>query len=440
VHGGTALEPLTQEHRLQVAPGESYLARALGAQAQLELDYRSLPLEVGDTFVLMTDGVHEHLPEPALLAALQAHGDDLDAAARAMVDDAIAHGSPDNATVQLVRIEHLPDPQASEVARLAAQLPLPPLLEPRMQFDGWRIVRELHGSSRSHIHLAVDEATGEAVVLKTPSIDLRGDPAYLERFLLEEWVARRIDHPHVLKPRALDRPRRHLHVVFEYVEGCTLAQWMVDHPRADIATVRRMVEQVAAGLRAFHRREMLHGDLRPENILVDTTGTLKIIDFGSVRVSGLVELAPDAPAPLLGTATHTAPECLLGGAPSPLSDQFSLAVIAYQLLTGRLPYGAEPARCRSGADVKRLRYRSALQARPRLPEWVDDALRKALHPEPAKRHADIDEFVFALQWPGPAARRRMRRPLAERSPLLFWKALSALLALACVVLIGLLRH
>jgi serine/threonine protein kinase len=202
------------------------------------------------------------------------------------------------------------------------------------------------------------------------------------------------------------------------------------------------VEQVAAGLRAFHRREMLHGDLRPENILVDSTGTLKIIDFGSVRVAGLVELAPEAPAPLLGTATHTAPECLLGGAGSPQADQFALAVIAYQLLTGgRLPYGAEVAKCRSVAELKRLKYRSALQAQPLLPEWVDDALQKALHPDPAKRHADLDEFVFALQRPGvAAARRSTRRPLIERSPLLFWKALSALLALACVVLIGLLRH
>ena len=71
-----------------------------------------------------------------------------------------------------------------------------------MVFDGYRIVRELHGSSRSHIYLAVDVETDAVVTLKIPSIDLRDDPAYLKRFLMEEWVARRIDSPHVLKPCA----------------------------------------------------------------------------------------------------------------------------------------------------------------------------------------------------------------------------------------------
>ena len=82
----------------------------------------------------------------------------------------------------------------------SSELPLPPLLEARMMFDGYRIVRELHGSSRSHIYLAVDTETDALVAIKIPSIDLRDDPAYLKRFMMEEWVARRIDSPHVLKP------------------------------------------------------------------------------------------------------------------------------------------------------------------------------------------------------------------------------------------------
>ena len=88
-----------------------------------------------------------------------------------------------------------------------SELPLPPLLEARMVFDGYRIVRELHGSSRSHIYLAVDIETDSVVTLKIPSIDLRDDPAYLKRFLMEEWVARRIDSPHVLKPCLPSRKR-----------------------------------------------------------------------------------------------------------------------------------------------------------------------------------------------------------------------------------------
>src|SRR6185369_3727705 len=181
---------------------------------------------------------------------------------------------------------------ASEVFGQPHELPLPPLLEARALFDGYKIVRELHGSSRSHIYLAVDIESEAVVAIKIPSIDLRDDPAYLKRFMMEEWVARRIDSAHVLKPRLAERKRNFLYTVSEYVDGQTLAQWMIDHPAPALETVRQIVEQIATGLQAFHRKEMLHQDLRPENIMIDGTGTVKIIDFGSTKVRGIDEAMP----------------------------------------------------------------------------------------------------------------------------------------------------
>ena len=121
------------------------------------------------------------------------------------------------------------------------------------------------------------------------------------------------DSPHVLKPCVPTRTRQYLYVVMEYIEGQTLAQWMQDNPRPDLPTVRRIVEQIGRGLQAFHRMDMLHQDLRPANIMIDATGTVKIIDFGSTRVAGLAEgaVAPQD-EPLLGTAQYTAPEYFLG--------------------------------------------------------------------------------------------------------------------------------
>ena len=87
------------------------------------------------------------------------------------------------------------------------------------------------------------------------------------------------------------------------MEGQTLTQWMIDNPRPDLETVRGIVEQIANGLRAFHRKEMLHQDLRPDNIMIDKTGTVKIIDFGSTSVAGVVEAAPPA------TATTSSARC-----------------------------------------------------------------------------------------------------------------------------------
>lgn len=433
---GNALEQLTQDHRVYAGGGQSYLGRALGIAPQLEIDYRAVPLERGDTFLLATDGVHGHVPEAAMLDLLRQHPDDLDAAARDIAEEAVRRGSEDNVTVQVLRVDGLPAAEAGELTRLAAELSLPPMLQPRAAFDGYRIVRELHASSRSHVHLAVDEDSGEAVVLKTPSIDLAGDPAYLERFLLEEWVARRVDSPHVLKAPAPHRRRNFLYVVLEYVEGRTLGQWMVDHPRPDLATVRGIVDQLARGLRALHRLEMLHQDLRPENVMVDATGTARLIDFGAVRVAGIAELQGEDRNPLPGTAQYMAPEYFLGAAADARSDLFSLAVVAYQMLCGRLPYGAAVARCRTAEDQRKLRYQSLAPLRPDLPAWIDDALEKALHPQPRKRYQDVAEFVFALHRADPDLQPRRRVPLAERDPVAFWKAVSLVLAIGWVVMLG----
>lgn len=437
VHG-KALEQLTSDHRVWVGGGQSYLGRALGIGNHLDIEYRAFPVERGDTFVLATDGAYEHVGHEFMLAAIEQHAGDLDQAARAIVDEALRQGSQDNLTVQIVRIDALPAPQTDEIYRQASELPMPPLLDARMAFDGYTIVRELHGSSRSHIYLALDAQTQDRVVIKTPSVDLQGDPAYLERFLLEEWVARRINSAHVLKPCLQTRQRKYLYVVMEFIEGQTLAQWMRDNPKPDLDTVRGIVGQIARGLSAFHRLEMLHQDLRPENVMIDNNGTVKIIDFGSTQIAGIMEMqAASEASQMPGTAQFTAPEYFLGESGTTRSDLFSLAVIAYQMLTGKLPYGTQVAKCRSWAEQKRLRYEPVQDSRREIPFWVDEAIHKALQPDPFKRYEDVVEFVYSLQRPDQAFLGRKPLPLIERNPVIFWKGVSLLLAVACLMLLGL---
>ncbi|PAU52468.1 bifunctional protein-serine/threonine kinase/phosphatase [Pseudomonas indica] len=420
------LERLTEDHRLWVSRETSYLSRALGITPHLELDHRSLSLEVGDLFLLTTDGVHEHLTAAAMVELIHAHGDDLDDAARALVDAALSRGSDDNLTVQLVRVEALPSRDADELHRQLAELALPPLLSPRMEFDGYRIVREIHASSRSHVYLALDGDT--PVALKAPSVDLQQDRAHLERLLTEEWIARRIDSAHVLKAPAQTRRRSYLYTVSEFVEGQTLRQWMVDNPSPGLEKVRDLVEQIARGLQAFHRLEMLHQDLRPDNVLIDATGTLKLIDFGSAQVAGLQERESLPRDQLLGTAQYAAPEYFLGESGSPRSDQYSLGVIAYQLLSGRLPYGAEVAKCRTRAEQGRLVYQPLRDSNREVPAWIDDVLRKAVHPDPHKRYAELSEFLYELRHPSAEFLRKQRPPLLERNPMQFWRSVALVLA------------
>ena len=432
-----AWEQLTEDHRIRVSSVESYLGRALGVGPSIEVDYRCWAAEVGEVYMLATDGAYAYLDAAAVQQALAAHPHDLDAAAQALVSKALERGSLDDATVQLIRVETLPEGDSAYLQRQRAELAIPPALHPRMEFEGYRIERELAANARSHIHLAIDLHTGERVALKTPSVDLREHPDYLDRFLLEEWVARRIDHAHVVRPHASDRPRQHLYVAMEFIDGQTLAQWMIDHPNPPLEDVRQIVEQIARGLRAFHRREMLHQDLRPDNVMIDRAGTVKIIDFAAVHVAGLAEGTPDphALAPV-GALQYAAPEYFIGQGGGPASDLFSLAVITYQMLTGQLPYGVQVARVRSAADLNRLRYISVRDRRPELPPWIDSALRKALHPLPSKRQEALSEFIHDLRVPREQQGHRTP-PLIERNPVRFWQVLSALLALAVFVLLGL---
>ncbi len=433
---GTALEQLTNDHRIWISQDQSYLSRALGIHPQLELDYHVEPIVVGDTFILATDGVYEYISAASMLGAIANHPDDLDAAARAIIEQALDQGSDDNLTVQILRIEALPLQAADELHQHLTDLPFPPVLEARAVFDGYTIVRQLHASSRNHVYLATDNDSQKPVIIKAPSVDRRGDMHHLERFLTEEWVARRINSPHVAKPCPQPRKRNYLYNVSEYIEGQTLTQWMIDHPRPDLETVRGIIEQIAKGVRAFHRLEMLHQDLRPANIMIDATGTVKIIDFGSTHVAGIMEIAsPIERNDLLGTAQYTAPEYFLGEGGSTRSDMFSLAVITYQMLTGALPYGTKVARCRTRAAQNKLIYKSIREHDREVPAWIDDVLRKALHPDPSKRYEELSEFIFELRQPSQAFLNKARPPLMERNPVLFWKGVSLALAVAVVMLL-----
>ncbi|SFR07564.1 bifunctional protein-serine/threonine kinase/phosphatase [Poseidonocella sedimentorum] len=430
---GQSLEPLTEDHRIALEGAENVLTRAMGAAPRVEPSYRCVPVEPGDVFVLSTDGAHEHWSARAVAARI-AEGPDLDTAARGILDDALKAGSDDNLTVQIVAIDALPAAEDTGFETELEALPVPPLPRDGDVIDGITILRQIHSNHRSHIYFARLPG-GRRVALKIPSSDARQDRDWLRRFLMEEWIARRIDSPHVLGAPDLPQERSSLYVVTDFIEGQTLRQWMRDTPAPDLEQVRDIVEQVIRGLRMFHRREMLHQDLRPENIMIDRDGTVKIIDFGAAYVAGVQEAAPArAEDGVMGTVQYSAPEYFSNDPVSWSADLFSLGVITYEMLTGALPYGNHVGRIRSPRDRMRLRYRSARDAAHPIPGWLDDALRRAVHPDPARRHPALSEFAANLRAPSLAYRARHQVPLAERDPERFWKTLSGLLALLCLIL------
>ena len=420
---GKQLTQLTEDHRRIISADVNYLTRALGIDRTFEVDYQSKSLEQGDTYILATDGVYEYINDEQMIQLID-NKDTLNDAADAIIKQALNQGSDDNLSVQIVRVDHVPEYQLDEVHQLTL-LPLPPKLAPRMEFDGYEILREIYISSRSHVFLARDIDTQQSVVIKVPSTELSTDKQYLERFMLEEWIANRINNPHVAKAIKASRQRHYLYLVTEFIDGISLAQWMIDNPKPTLEQVRNIIEQTAKGLQAFHRQEMIHQDLRPANIMIDSTNTVKIIDFGSTFIAGVTD--PVTEETMRGTIRYSAPEYFLGQLGTQESDIYSLAVITYQMLSGQFPYDAKIAQANSVSAQRKLYYRSLIDDDSTLPIWIDDTLEQALKMNPLKRYAELSEFIHDLRSPNHSFLAKTKPPLMQRDPLKFWQGISFIL-------------
>lgn len=435
------LEQLTTDHRIRIDENKEYLGRAFGVDYCLDIDYKSLSVEEGDCFLLTTDGVHDVLNHKQLRDFLGSNDKDLGDLAETLCQEALSHDSLDNVSCQILRVDQLPSQDANEVFAQLTELPFPPELYGGVILDGYRITRELHASSTSQLYLAVDTESGEKVVLKTPSVNFEDDPAYLERFQLEEWIGRRVNSPHVVRTVEQKRPRRFLYYVLEHVNGKTLEQWLDDVGTLDLKTVRELVPQIAAGLRAFHRLDMLHQDLKPGNIMLSHDGVIKIIDFGSTKIAGIADIStPVERRELLGTKHYTAPEYLIGKPGTTQSDLFSLGCIVYQMLTGKLPYGDKLGNVRDQRSLNRLNYRPISESITDIPHWIDKAVRKAVQLSPESRYEAISEFEADLIKPNPDYLREEQLPLMQRSPVRFWRFISGLLFISNLVLLYMLSH
>lgn len=429
---GGDIEQLTHDQRGFGESGESYLTRAMGMTATLDMEYQSLSVREGEAFMLATDGLFEYVDEERVIAAMSVAGSDFESQAQQLSELALNNGSDDNITLQLFRVDRLPSPSLEELQGDVQQLPFPPPLSSRSKIDGFEILRELYISPRSHVYLALDIEKNQRVVIKTPSGESRNDAAYIEAFLMEEWVAKRIDNPFVLKFYESECNRNFLYSVTEYIDGQTLSQWMRDNPSPSIETVRSIVEQIGRGLQAFHRQEMVHQDLRPNNVMIDKHGTVKIIDFGATKVAGISEIKPFNEG-IVGTMQFTAPEYFLGQLGTSRSDIFSLGVIAYQMLSGRLPYGTAVCKAADARAQRRLSYASLCDEKRLIPDWIDYAIAKAVHINPNQRYAELSEFLHDLRQPSRQYAGTEKPPLIERNPVMVWQIISALLLSVIIV-------
>lgn len=430
-----ALNLLTTDHTLG-APGTTHaLTRAVGAQDSLRVDHHKDTVHLHDRYLICSDGVHGWLSHREIHAVLAKRAAPKETAMQ-LVGHAMSSSDADNATALVIDILALPETQFADLESSIAEQPLRQPPSSGEVIDDYELGEMLGDGQYMRVFKARDRQAGRAVVLKFPKSRPGLDALLRAALLREMWITSRVRSPFVTE--SLDPPaerRSCLYGVLPFYEGETLERRLLRRPPVSLAAGLAISIKLTKALAALHRAGIVHRDVKPENILLEPDGGLKLLDLGVARLRQFEEAeALEVP----GTRSYMAPELFTGTAADESTDIFALGVTVYRMFTGgAYPYGeVEPfAQPRLGKATPLSRHR------PDLPAWLERCLMRAIALDPRDRHADSIEFGFELEHGASrAVPLAIERPsLHERNPVRFWQVVSAALLIALLVALAHLR-
>jgi serine/threonine protein phosphatase PrpC len=407
---------LTHDHAYAHPDMRSRLTRAVGLDEMLLVDYVQGEVQVGDVFVLTSDGVHGALK--ARRIAELAAGDSAQAASEAIVEAAVAAGSTDNATALVIRVLGLDAARLEDETALFQRLPPLELLRPGEVVDGYTVTALVADTGVHRLYQAREPGGAGLVVLKTLSAARSGDPEERAMLAHEAWLATRVterDARGFVRSRPVQGASR-LYAVFDWHAGKTLEQLLDQGTTFGVAEVTAAAAEIVRAIGRLHRQGVIHRDIKPGNLHRGDDGQWRLLDLG-VAISGREGAA--ARELHAGTPSYVNPEQWSGAPCDAGSDLFAFGVTLYRWLTGRLPYGEiEP--------YQAARYRRdplpPSRLRPDVPIWLDHLVLKAVALDPRRRFETAEELLLALQR---GASRPLgapgATPLVARDPAVVWK-------------------
>ena len=426
---GDRLTSLTIDHVRPDGTGRSHtLYRALGveAEAEVRLDYATQPMALHDRFLLCSDGVHGFLADQSITEILCDRSAPEDTA-RALVAAALQSGSNDNCTAMVIDVVALPTVGSADISAAIMRLPIIPVPAGGETVDGFVLKALISDGRYSRLFAAEDEVEGGSVALKFPKHQIASVETYHAAFVREAWVGARVRNPGIGRVIELPPGRQTcLYTVMPLYQGERLEGRLSRSPVMGLEEGRTIAVALARAVAALHRAGVIHRDIKPDNVILEGGGSLKLIDLGVVRVPGLEEFPPEN---IPGTAAYMAPEMSEGESGDEATDIYALGVTMFRAFTtGEFPYGNLDATSPS----RRSRPQRLSILRPDLPAWLEATLERAMALDPARRFRDMMEFALEMET-GPArAPPAAPRPLTlyERAPVRVWQGLAALLALA----------
>jgi len=279
------------------------------------------------------------------------------------------------------------------------------------QLDSYRIDAPIAKSGMATIFRATDTRDGRTVALKIPHPDMEADPILSDRFKREAAIGERLNHPNVMRVFTDDH-RSRVYMVMEWCPGRLLRE-ILDEGRIPQDRAIRIAIEVLKALEYIHANGVVHRDLKPENIMVDDNDHIKLIDFGIAGDSASRRLTYANFTSMLGTPNYIAPEQVKGKRGDGRTDIYSMGVILYEMLTGKLPFtGPTPM---AAMNDRLLNHPLPPRvADPAVSPQLQEILYRALERDPKNRYATAQEFIHDLEHPEQVG-------IEERPELLHWQ-------------------
>ncbi len=416
---------LTKDHTRSHPDQRHILYRALGIEERLRLDHHEFALAEHDRLLLTSDGVHGSLSARRLEKLMGARNS-AEADAQAIVDAALAGGSQDNASAIVLDVVSLPAVDHDSVAGDIDRLPILGPPDEGDSIDGYRLDRLLSDGRYTRLFRATDTANGQGVVIKFPKPALLSESGARLAFAREILVGSRVSSPFVGGVIAVPAERQsRLYGVQPFYDGITLEQRLASS--LSLADGLTIAIQLTRAVAALHRLDIIHRDIKPDNVILLPDGGLKLVDLGVARLPRVDEFATSE---IPGTPSYLAPEMFAGNLGDEVTDLFALGVTLWRAFARCYPYGEIEA-------FSRPRFRkleAPSKSRGELPGWLDSALMRCVATDPDERFADVIELLRALEGGAAVERVDLRSvPLMERNPVGFWQVVSALLLIALIV-------
>jgi len=390
---------LISEQDAKKSENRFILTRSVGQEPVIRVDIEDIAVQKGDRIVLCSDGLHGVVADGEICEIVGRFAPA--AACRQLVALAEQRGTDDNVSAQVVQIE--------EIEAVGYYRGVPMFHKPaektetgeveagQLLDDRFFIHEVISRSGMATIFRATDRQTKQMVAIKVPYMQFESDPGFFSRFVREEEIGLKLQHPNILKFIPVEKKSRP-YIVTEYLRGYTLSHLLNNVRPMPVPDALKLASRICGALEYLHGLGITHRDLKPQNIMMCYDGTIRLMDFGIARGGEGRRITYTGFTPAMGTPDYMAPEQVKGKRGDARTDIYSLGAMLYEMVTGHTPFeGETPLIVMNARLVGDPIAPRKLQ--PTIPPEVEEIILHAMERDPANRYRSAAEMKTELDDP-----------------------------------------